>query len=132
MSSPNHSSANLGIEFEHQDKICVLRLRGRFAAGDDPEYVLAKLEEVKTHACRRLLVDLRETASIGSLGLGLLVGLYTSVMKSGDGRFVLAGANERVREVLSLTRLDTIIMQAADLESGLSLLRGESSPARAN
>src|SRR5262249_9578314 len=67
------------IEIEHKDGVCILRLKGRFVAGTDPEYVLAKLKEIKDGACGMVLVDLREVSAIGSMGLGFLVGLYISI-----------------------------------------------------
>jgi anti-anti-sigma factor len=116
---------SVAIEIQPQGDICVLHLKGRFTAGPDPDYVLAKLDKAKVRGFRKVLVDLGALASIGSMGIGFLVGLYTSVTKNSDGRFVLAGATARVREVLSLTRLDTVIPQAADVAAGLAALRGD-------
>jgi anti-anti-sigma factor len=118
------SDSPVAIEIELQDDVCVVRLKGRFVAGTDRDYVLAKLDEVKIRACNRVLVDVGAVSSIGSMGIGFLVGLYTSVVKNSEGRFVLMGANSRVRDVLRLTRLDTVIPQAADFSSGLAALRG--------
>jgi len=69
------------------------------------------------------LADFREVSSIGSTGIGFVVGVYTSVVKMPGGRFVLIGANSRVREVLELTRLSTIIPLAEDMNSGLAVLQ---------
>lgn len=114
------------IEIEHGDEVCVLRLTGHFRSGDDPGYVRDKAAEIRSHDCNNMLVDLRELRSIGSMGIGFVVGIYINVTKrSGGGRFVLVGANQRVYEVLDLTRLNTIIPLAADLQSGLAALRGE-------
>ncbi len=120
---PTEPSA--AIEIAPQGDVCVLHLQGRFTAGPDPNYVLGKLDKAKVRSFQRVLVDLSALASIGSMGIGFLVGLYTSVMKNPEGRFVLAGATARVREVLSLMRLDTVIPQAADVASGLAALRGD-------
>jgi anti-anti-sigma factor len=113
------------IELERQDDVCVLRLTGSLVTGTDPEYLRAKAAEIKSQSCNKLLADLRELLSIGSTGLGFLVGLYTSVTKSSGGRFVLVGANRRVREVLVLTRLSSVIPMVADVASGLATLRGQ-------
>jgi len=45
------------------------------------------------------------------------------VVKIPGGRFVLIGANSRVREVLELTRLSTIIPLAEDMNAGLAVLQ---------
>jgi anti-anti-sigma factor len=113
------------IEIAPPGDVCVLRLRGRFTAGPDPDYVLGKLDKAKLRSFPNVLVDLSALASIGSMGIGFLVGLYTSVMRSPEGRFVLAGATARVREVLALTRLDSVIPQAVDVAAGLAALRAD-------
>jgi anti-anti-sigma factor len=112
------------IEIEQQDDVCILRLNGRFVTGKDLEYVRSKADEIKSKACGKVLADLREVTAMGSMGIGFLVGIYTSVTKTPSGRFVLVGAVPRVREVLDLTRLSTVIPMADDLPSGLAGLRG--------
>jgi len=67
---------------------------------------------------------------IGSAGIGFILGVYTSTKNLG-GRFVLVGIRPRVREVLDLTRVSTIIPLAADFASGLVTLRDEGSAADA-
>jgi anti-anti-sigma factor len=115
----------VAIEIQPQGDVCMLRLQGRFTAGPDPDYVLGKSDKDRVRSFHKVLADLSALPSIGSMGIGFLVGLYTSVMRHADGRFVLTGAAPRVREVLSLTRLDTVLPQAVDVTSGLVALRGE-------
>jgi anti-anti-sigma factor len=109
------------IDIERQNDVCVLHCKGRFIAGPDLEYMQSKMDEIKKLNCRRVLVDLREVPAIGSMGVSLIVGVYTSVARCG-GRFVLVGVVPLVRQVLDLTRLSTIIPIAPDMESGLAAL----------
>ncbi len=118
------------IEIERQNDVCVLRLAGSLVTGTDPEYLRIKTAEIKSKNCNKVLVDLRELLSIGSTGIGFLVGIYTSVTKSPGGRFVLVSPSRRVREVLDLTRLSTVIPLVSDIASGLAAMRGEGSTAR--
>jgi anti-anti-sigma factor len=111
------------IELQQNDDICVLRFQGRIATGADLEYLRTKLEEVRKRRSDKVLADFSEVSSIGSTGLGFVVGVYTSVVKVPGGRFVLIGANARVREVLDLTRLSTIIPLAEDMSAGLAVLQ---------
>jgi anti-anti-sigma factor len=113
------------IEIESHNGVCILHLKGRSVTGTDLDYFRAKTEEVKIGNYSKVLVDLSEVSSIGSIVIGFLVGLYTSITKKADGRFILAGANSRVREVFDLTRLSTVIPLAADTASALTALRGE-------
>ncbi len=118
------------IEIESQNDVCILRLKGRFITGTDPDYLRSKTDEIKMRNCTKLLVDLSEVSWIGSTFIGFVVDLYTSITKKADGRFTLAGANSRVRGVLDLTRLSAVIPLAADTASGLAALRGEDPAAR--
>ena len=119
------------IEIEHGDEVCVLRLTGHFRSGEDLDYVRDKADEIRGHECKHVLVDLLELQSLGSMGMGFLAGVYVYITKrSGGGRFILVGANQRVRAVLDLTHLSTIIPMAPDLASGLAALKGEGPAAR--
>jgi len=119
------------IEIENQNDVCILRLKGRFMTGADPGYLRSRAEEVRTGNYSKLLVDMSEVDAIGSTVIGFVVALYTSVIQKAGGRFTLTGANKRVREVLDLTRLDTIIPLAPDAGSALAAWRGGNSDARA-
>lgn len=114
------------IEVRQKDEICLLHCEGRFVAGINPEYLRAKRDEIKGLNCKKVLADFREVSEIGSAGIGFIVGVYTSVTKNTGGRFVLVGLQPRVREVLDLTRVSTIIPSAADMPAGLAALSDES------
>ena len=110
------------VEIESQDDVFILRLKGRFVTGMDPDCLRSMTDEIKNRDCRKLLVDLSEVSAIGSTVIGFVVGLYTTITKKAGGRFTFAGANSRVREVLDLTRLSTVIPLAADTGSALPAL----------
>ena len=110
------------IDIEPHGRICILHCKGRFASGAQIEYMQSKLNEVKTLQCMHVLADLQGVTAIGSMGIGFLVGVYTSVVGKPGGRFVLVGANPQVRTVLDLTCLDTVIPLAPDFRSGLQFL----------
>jgi anti-anti-sigma factor len=93
-------------------------------------HLRAKTDEIKSRNCTKVLTDLHEMPVIGSTGIGFVVSMYISVTKMAGGRFVLADANHRLREVFDPTRLSTVIPLAADTASGLAALRGESPAAR--
>jgi anti-anti-sigma factor len=112
------------IEVRQKGEICLLRCEGSFVTGADSEYLRAKQDEIKGANYKKVLVDFSEVSDIGSAGIGFIVGVYTSTKNSG-GRFVLVGLQPRVREVLDLTRVSTVIPLAADIASGLVTLRDE-------
>jgi anti-anti-sigma factor len=115
------------IDIEQQDRVCILRCKGRLVAGPEMEYMRTKMDDIKRLACTKVLADFEDVTSIGSMGVTFIVGAYTSVVRKPGGRFVLAGANPLVRHVLDLTGLSNVIPQASDLTSGLAVLRAEAS-----
>ena len=107
-------------QVEYRGDICILAISGRLASGLHDVQLRDKTQEIKSLDCRKLVVDIRALDSIGSSGISFFVELYTSVTKRPDGRFVLAGPSDRVREVLEITRLTTILTLADDLDSALA------------
>jgi anti-anti-sigma factor len=109
------------VEFEHRGDICILRLQGRFATGQDSLYLHTKAEELKNSGFVKILVDFGGVDYVDSTGIGFLIGIYTSVTKNSVGQFALVNANRRVRDVLELTRLAQVIQmypsEAAALEA---------------
>jgi anti-sigma B factor antagonist len=110
------------IDFDYQDDVCILRTKGRFATGLDADYLRSKTDEIKKSGRRKVLADFHEVPYIDSTGIGFLVGVYTSVTNTLGGRFVIAGPNPRVREVLDLMRLSTVIPIAVDEAAGMAFL----------
>jgi len=119
------------IEIERQQDVCILRLSGRFLAGMETDYVRSRMDDIKSQDCAKMLVDLSGVAAIGSSGIGFIVSLYTSIIKKAGGRFLLAGVNSRVSQVLDITRISTVIPFAGDPASALAALLGEGPRGRA-
>src|SRR5260370_9905857 len=92
------------VEFEHRGDVCVLRLHGRFATGQDSAYLRTRTDEIKCSGFSKVLADFAEVSYIDSTGIGFLIGIYTSTLKNPNGRFVLANLNRRVPEMLQLKR----------------------------
>jgi anti-sigma B factor antagonist len=63
----------------------------------------------------RLLVDLRATEFIDSIGLGVIIGALKRVQPVG-GELAVVCNTPRIRSVFEVTRLDTIISVHADLD----------------
>lgn len=110
------------IDIHYREEIWILECQGRFEAGEDPEYLDSRLDELRILQPLRVLADFRQVTSIGSTGLGFLVCLFKLVTRHPRGRFALVAPNDRVRRVLDITKLDTVIPIAENLESGMAML----------
>jgi len=110
------------VEFEKHSDVCVLRLHGRFATGQDSDYLRGKTDELKNSGFSKVLADFSQVEYIDSTGIGFLIAIYTSVLKSASGQFALANLNRRVREVLELTRLASVMPIYPTEEAAFSAL----------
>jgi anti-anti-sigma factor len=114
----------MDFEIQKQGDICIFRVKGRFVTGLEPEYLHKKAEELKQLHQGKVLVDLSQMPHIGSVGIGFLVGIFSSV-EANSGRCVLAGMQPRVREIFDNTRLSTVLPMVDDIAAGMAMLRGE-------
>jgi anti-sigma B factor antagonist len=89
--------------------VTVLEPLGRMVLSESPtdevlkERVAAQLREGR----RQFIVDLRQVSQMDTSGLTTLVAAYVAVRKQ-QGRIVLVNPSGRVRELLRVTRLDTL------------------------
>ena len=109
------------IDVEQEHDVCIVRLSGHLVTGTDPVFLQAKADEVR-YRCGKILVDMRELASIGSTGIGFLLGIYATTSKNPRGRFVVVGPQPRVQQIFEITRLNGILRIVPDLASGLAVL----------
>jgi anti-anti-sigma factor len=111
------------LESQIRDGVCILRLQGRFVTGSDAELLSAQnsLEEI---GIAKAVIDLRDVPYIDSTGLAFVVELHKSLASRG-GQLFLAGANQRVREVLEMTRIGEIVPLFQDVEEAEAALRSE-------
>jgi len=86
-----------------------LRLGEAIASGGGRDLTLHELvRELLTEGHKNLLLNLRDVPYVDSSGIGEFFSSFTTVQNQG-GVLKLANPNERVRNVLHLTKLNTVI-----------------------
>lgn len=111
------------LESQIRDGVCVLRLLGRFVTGSDGVLVSAR-KTLQEAGIANAIVDLQAVPYIDSTGLAFIVELHKSLASRG-GQLFLAHANERVYEVLEMTRIREIIPLFNNVEDAEAALRAE-------
>ena len=110
------------LESQIHEGVCILRLQGRFVTGADAEFVSAR-NSLQQAGIDNAVVDLSAVPYLDSTGLAFVVELHKSLVSRG-GQLFLADANQRVREVLQMTRISEIIPLFEDVEDAENALRG--------
>lgn len=98
----------LTVTVEKLDETVVLRCAGRIVRGDETTLLCAASRQ---HG-RSVLLDLEKVEAIDAAGIGALVALQAA------GIYVqLRNPNERVREILGITQVDSILEIASPPQS---------------
>ncbi|MFQ5817580.1 MAG: STAS domain-containing protein [Terriglobia bacterium] len=90
------------------DSVSVLELSGRLTMGAGSEARDERLQSLIAGGHRALLLDCRQGSAIDTQGIKALVRSVTAVEKQG-GKLKLLNVSPRMRKVLDLTRLLTVI-----------------------
>ena len=96
----------LKIDSHPVSGITVVTCHGRIVFGDESNYLRDKLKGILASS-RQVILDLSDVSYIDSGGLGTLVGLYSSARSAGAD-VKLVGLNQRIRDVLQITKLVTV------------------------
>ncbi len=88
----------------------VIEILGDVLGGADAMEFTKAIGELIRGGVRRVVVDLTGVPLMNSSGLGMLVGASTS-LRSAGGSLAVAGANQKLRELFKMTRLDTVLAQ---------------------
>ena len=108
----------MDIEITFKGDIPVIRLSGRIIDGESA----AKLQETFQGFARDgrifTIIDLEHVTYFDSLAIGLLIAHYISVSQRG-GRVLLLKADEKIRILMRMTRLEDRFAWVTDLEEAL-------------
>ena len=109
--------------FQVEPGITVLACAGKFTMGTRLKETEAMADSLVAEGVRKLVLDLTHTEMVDSAGLGIIMHMSASLEQAG-GAFRICGANERVRNLLSVTHTDSLLAHDDDLESSVRNLGG--------
>ncbi len=100
----------------------VLCLKGPLTLETFPSFQSA----VRNEEAATVIIDLTDVPYIDSAGLGSLVSTYVSRQKAGL-RVVLTGVNDRVLQLLEITRVEPLFLIFPTLDGAIDALTGAGS-----
>lgn len=110
------------MEIEQRDGITILRLSGAELGTEEAGDLKSRAFDALPQTEARVAIDMSSVVFMDSSGLSALI----AVMKrtgSGAGDFVLFGVRPAVREILNLTRLDSVFSVCSSEEEAMALFR---------
>lgn len=97
---------NLAIEKRQEKEKTIVAVKGRLDSNTSPELKEALLEPLEN--VEEVWIDFTELAYISSAGLRVLLDAHKT-MEEKSGKLVVAGANEEVNEVFTITGFSGIL-----------------------
>lgn len=93
-----------------QTEPTVIAIHGDVLGGADAMEFTGAIGELIRKGVHHVVVDLSDVRLMNSSGLGMLVGASAS-LRSAKGTLAVAGANAKIRELFTMTRLDSVLAQ---------------------
>jgi len=95
------------ISQETVNDIVVIRLEGNVMGGPEAVKVNEEINQLLDEKKQKLVMDLSKVNRMNSSGLGILINTLTTFKQNG-GELKLASLTDRVKGLLTITKLNTI------------------------
>jgi anti-sigma B factor antagonist len=112
----------------HEGAVVIVNLCGRITLGDGWGTLRETVRSLLLQGDRLILLNMKDVSYIDSAGLGELVGSYATVTKQG-GQLKLVYTENKVRDVLQVTRLNAVFENFLDEAAALESFAGRASGA---
>lgn len=86
----------------------LLTLHGSMTLGRDSQSVEATVADLIAAGRARVIIDLHGVSFVDSAGLGILVSCHGKLASAG-GQLRLCGLNDRILNVLKITKVDSVL-----------------------
>ena len=111
----------MDITVRKADGVTIVELAGALLVGEADRICRDTVRQQLDAGERRLAVDLEGVPYMDSSGIGALVRVYNAVQQAG-ARCRFYGATPKVRQLLRMVRLDTVLELVEDERSALASL----------
>ena len=112
------------IEVKPKGTVTVVRVRGRIVDGEPANLLQDALRKLVRAQHVKTVFDFEGVTYLDSLAIGILVSHYVSVSLLG-GAIVLLKADDKVAELMRITRLTDRFGWAAELDEAIAWFDGE-------
>lgn len=110
------------IESRQEGDVTVIRCEGRITLGLATNTLRNLMREALESGAKKLLIDFGGTTQLDSTGIGELVGALSLANEKGAA-LKLAQMPPKIRELLRITRLDTVFDVRDDFQEALESFR---------
>lgn len=106
---------------EKKDNIHILTLTGDLIDKNQADKLIEEVNEIILNNHIHFIIDLGNLKYLNSSGLTILIQILTKARKAG-GEAVIANVGKRIKELLVITKLNTVFTIADTVEQGITKL----------
>ncbi|MGD1846038.1 MAG: STAS domain-containing protein [Salibacteraceae bacterium] len=107
------------IQSRQMNDVTILDLSGKLTIAHSQNNLRKAVQNCLSEGQNKLILDMEGLQLVDSTGIGEVISSYTSVT-NGGGKLALCNVQPKVMQILKLTRLDSIIQIAENLESAFN------------
>jgi anti-sigma B factor antagonist len=105
----------MNYELSEKGTIVILSLFGKIMGGPEATEINDRINQFIDEKKLKIVIDLQEVEWMNSSGLGILIGAVT-LLKNNKGDLRLINVSERIRNLLKITKLETVLERCGSLE----------------
>jgi anti-anti-sigma factor len=121
MSNFNPDTSMIYTQQEVQGTATIFRLEGSLMGDSTQQQFKDAVLKLLDQGQKHIVLDFSHVRNINSAGLGSLITLFSRTRSVG-GEFILAAVPQNVRNLLHITRLDTVFVVTVTVEEALKRL----------
>ncbi|MCJ7813617.1 STAS domain-containing protein [bacterium] len=110
------------IQINIEENVVVVEVQGKLMGGPETDECHKKMKYLIEEGHQQIVIDLSRVEWVNSSGLGMLVACYTSCRNAG-GYFKIAGATEKTKSLLTMTKLITVLESFENTEQAIGSFR---------
>jgi anti-sigma B factor antagonist len=107
------------IKEEQYGEVNVVFLDGSLKGGSEVTKLHGAIKNNLDKKTDKIVIDLKDVHWMGSVGIGILICCLTAVKNAG-GEMKLSGLNDKIHDLLRMTKLEKIFEVYPDAESAAS------------
>jgi len=106
------------IEKREKNDVTIIDLKGKILMGEGIDELRNTIKELLDNGVKKILLNFEDVPYLDSTGLGEVVRSYTSVKKA-DGQIKIVNLTNKVKDLLSVTKLITVFETFEDEDKAL-------------
>lgn len=108
----------MGFDISERYNCVVIEFSGNVMGGPDAVRLNEKLHDLIENNQLNVVIDLSNVKFMNSSGLGMLIGALTTMKKAG-GDLRICNAGEKIRSLLTITKLITVFKHYQSLDKAI-------------